>query len=100
MGAWARMTTKFVRSHTCLASESFTLQSFGLLSKYLAHRPHFIITENGTEASFTDVFKALLDSVMNLLDSVVSFMPLNDQESLVNLARTAVITMYSDLDKF
>ena len=66
----------------------------------LTDLPHFITIENGTEASFTDVFKALLDSVMNLLDSVVSFMPLNDQESLVNLARTAVITMYSDLDKF
>jgi hypothetical protein len=57
-------------------------------------------TENPTEASFMEVFKAFFTSLMNWIDSLVSFLPLNEQDNLVSLAGSEVIAMYIDLDKF
>ncbi|KAL7509334.1 hypothetical protein ACHAXN_006532 [Cyclotella atomus] len=56
--------------------------------------------ENPTEASFMEVFKAFFTSLMNWIDSLVSFLPLNEQDNLVSLAGSEVIAMYIDLDKF
>lgn len=60
---------------------------------------HNEIIENDTEASFTAVFQAFVASVMNWLDNLMGFIPSNEHENLVSVAKTAFVTISSDIDK-
>jgi hypothetical protein len=48
--------------------------------------------DNPTKASFMEVFRAFFVSVMNWIDNLTWFLPLNDQKSLVTM-------LYSDIDR-